>query len=104
MATNLNRRNVIKFVGLGASAGALPVWVDKNRSIIRLHDLKADPFEEKNLLDSTDDAHKAAIKKFQTVIDALPEKDARPKYDPRKANSWDMVFGKSGKSKKRGKE
>jgi arylsulfatase A-like enzyme len=79
------------------------VWVDKNRSIIRLHDLKADPFEEKNLLDSTNDAHKASIKKFQTVLDALPEKDARPKYDPRKANSWDKVFGKSGKPKKRGK-
>ena len=76
------------------------VWVDSSRSIIRLHDLKADPFEEKNLLDSTASVHKAAMKKFQAVIDALPKKDARPKYDPRKANSWDKSFEKKKKRAK----
>ena len=76
------------------------VWVGNDRSIIRLHDLKTDPPEEKNLLDSTDTVHVAARKKFQAVIDALPEKDARPKYDPRKANPWDKS---SGRRKKRAK-
>jgi arylsulfatase A-like enzyme len=69
------------------------VWVGADRSIIRLHDLKVDPFEETNLLDSTEAAHLAARKKFQAVIDTLPEKDARPKYDPRKPNSWDRSVG-----------
>ncbi|MCP4374602.1 MAG: sulfatase-like hydrolase/transferase [bacterium] len=75
------------------------VWVDNKRTIIRLHDLKSDPFEEKNLLDSTDAVYVAARKKFQAVIDTLPKKDARPKYDPRKANSWDR---KAGQTKTRG--
>ena len=77
------------------------VWVSNERKIIRLHDLKADPFEETNLLDSTDDAHQVALKKFQALIDAMPAKDARPKYDPRKTNSWDNAFGKKKKRTKK---
>jgi arylsulfatase A-like enzyme len=75
------------------------VWVGGDRSIIRLHDLKADPYEEKNLLDSTEPPHVAARSKFQAVIDATPAKDARPKYDPRKAQPWDRKLGR-GKAKK----
>ena len=74
------------------------VWVGHDRKIIRLHDLKADPFEETNLLAGTEAAHVAARKKFQAVIDAMPEKDARPKYEPRKPNPWDRKPGE-GKSK-----
>ena len=78
------------------------VWVGSDRRIIRLHDLKSDPAERTNLLDSTDAVHAAARKKFQAVINALPEKDARPKYDPRKSNPWDKsVSGKKKRAKGR---
>jgi len=77
------------------------VWVGSDRRIIRLHDLKADPFEETNLLGGDEAAHKAAAKKFQAVIDAMPAKDARPKYDPRKRNAWDKAPGGMQKTRKR---
>jgi len=76
------------------------VWVDNQARIIRLHDLKADPFEEKNLLASDAPEHKAAIAKFQAVIDTMPKVDARPKYEPRAPNPWDRKPGASKKKKK----
>ena len=65
------------------------VWVSNNKKIIRLHDLKNDLWEETNLIDSELAAHKQALKKFQAVVDSLPEKDAHPLYEPRAANPWD---------------
>ena len=65
------------------------VWVDNDATIFRLHDLKADPWEETNLIKSETPEHKAAIAKFQAVVDSMPETDARPTYDPRAANPWD---------------
>jgi arylsulfatase A-like enzyme len=65
------------------------VWVSEQRKITQLYDLKSDPFEQKNLIESTKSEHLAAIKKFQAVVDTMPEKDARPGYTPRKTNPWD---------------
>jgi arylsulfatase A-like enzyme len=65
------------------------VWVSSERKIIRLHDLKEDPFEETNLIDSDQAAHRAALEKCRKVVASLPEKDARPRYEPRAANPWD---------------
>jgi arylsulfatase A-like enzyme len=65
------------------------VWVSEQRKITQLYDLLSDPFEQKNLIDSIKPEHLAAIKKFQAVVDSMPEKDARPAYTPRKANPWD---------------
>lgn len=65
------------------------VWVSERRKITQLYDLLSDPFEQRNLIDSTKSEHLAAIKKFQAVVDTMPEKDARPGYTPRKANPWD---------------
>ena len=66
------------------------VWVSTEKKIIRLHDLKIDPWEEKNLVDSDRSAHVRSLQKFQAVVDALPDKDADPFYAPRAANPWDM--------------
>jgi len=74
------------------------IWIDPSRTITRLHDLVADPQEETNLLASTDAAHAAALKKFQTVLDRLPAADARPQYEPRAANPWDRK-PRAGKAK-----
>jgi arylsulfatase A-like enzyme len=69
------------------------VWVSSEKEIFRLHDLKKDPWEETNLLNSDLAEHQAAIRKFQAVLDTLPDRDARPLYEPRAPNPWDMKFG-----------
>jgi arylsulfatase A-like enzyme len=65
------------------------VWVDEQAKITQLYDLRADPWEEKNLIGSTDHDDATAIRKFQAVVDMMPAEDARPKYTPRAANPWD---------------
>ena len=66
------------------------VWVSEKKEITHLYDLKKDPWEKANLLDSELAEHKAAIQKFQAVVDSLPDKDASPFYEPRAANAWDV--------------
>ena len=65
------------------------VWVSNEKKIIRLHDLKSDPWEESNLIGSELALHQQALQKFQDVVDSLPNKDAHPSYEPRAANAWD---------------
>jgi arylsulfatase A-like enzyme len=66
------------------------VWVSNQKEIIRLHDLTEDPWEENNLIDSSVEAHKKAIRKFEGVLASVPNKDARPLYTPRAKNPWDI--------------
>ena len=73
------------------------VWVSKNKKIFRLHDLINDPWEETNLFSSSDPIHQAALKKFQVVVDELPDQDARPLYEVRAANSWDKRLPRTRK-------
>jgi arylsulfatase A-like enzyme len=68
------------------------VWVSEQRKISQLYDLLSDPFEENNLIASTKPEHIATIKKFQAIVNAISEKDARPQYKPRKHNPWDKVL------------
>ena len=65
------------------------VWVDESRAITQLYDLADDPWEQNNLIDSQTPAHVQAREKFQKVVDSMPARDARPKYNPRPANPWD---------------
>ena len=65
------------------------VWLEKGPNISRLYDLKTDPMEQVNLIESPKPAHVAALKKFQAIVDSQPKVDARPQYRPRKANPWD---------------
>ena len=65
------------------------VWVSEQKKIFRLHDLKEDPWETNDLIASNLPEHTKALEKFQKVVDALPDKDARPLYEPRAANPWD---------------
>ena len=69
------------------------VWINNKKKITRLHDLSKDPWEKTNLLNSDSAEHKQALKKFQAVIDSLPDQDARPLYEPRAANPWDIKVG-----------
>ena len=65
------------------------VWVSNEKKIIRLHDLKNDPWEETNLIGSELAVHQKALNKFQVVVDSLPDEDAYPSYTPRQTNPWD---------------
>ena len=65
------------------------VWVSESKKIERLHDIQEDPLEENNLLNSNEEAHQQALTKFTQIVSTLPEKDARPFYEPRAANAWD---------------
>jgi arylsulfatase A-like enzyme len=76
------------------------VWVNEQRQIDRLHDLEADPFEETNLIESTRRRHRAALRKFQAVVDSTPERDARPQYEPRAPNPWDRKLRETKRDKK----
>jgi len=64
------------------------VFVDDNREITQLFDLKADPLEKNNLIEKKE-KYKKELEKFQNILDAMPQKDAWPKYRPRAANPWD---------------
>ncbi len=79
------------------------IWVNQDRQIEKLHDLQTDPFEETNLIESTKPEHVAALGKLRAVVDSMPERDARPLYEPREPNAWDRKAG-SGKSKAGGKK
>lgn len=66
------------------------VRVSTGKTIDRLHDLTNDPWEERDLLKGElTDAEKAALAKFQAVVDLLPDTDARPLYQPRAPQPWD---------------
>jgi arylsulfatase A-like enzyme len=65
------------------------VWVDEKARITQLYDLKTDPWEQTNLIESQLPAHVEAKRKFQKVVDSMPAYDARLKYEPRRANPWD---------------
>jgi arylsulfatase A-like enzyme len=82
-------RGVRDFAGRVIRDHQFKVWVNEERQIDRLHDLKVDPLEKNNLVESTDPVHQAAIQKFQKVVDSLPKKDGRPLYEPRAPNPWD---------------
>ena len=74
------------------------VWVNEQGRIDQVYDLKADPYEKKNVVSS---APADVLKKFQAVVDSMPKADARPRYTPRAANPWDRKPGGGEPKKKR---
>ena len=67
------------------------VWVSPDAKIEKFFDLKNDPYERTNMLDGgqLNAAAAASMRKFQSVVDSMPLKDARPRYRPRAATPWD---------------
>lgn len=67
------------------------VWVNTEKKIDQLYDLREDPLEKTNLLaiGRLTGEQQAALEKFQALVDSLPAKDARPLYQPRARNPWD---------------
>jgi arylsulfatase A-like enzyme len=77
------------------------VWVSNDKQIVRLHDLKVDPLEENNLVDSHLPPHARAVRDFQAVLDTMPDRDARPAYVPRQPNTWDRQYSRNNRGKKK---
>ena len=72
------------------------IWVDGKGKAKQLFDLKADPAEKKNLINSAEGDAAAALKKLRAAVDRFPKTDARPKYDPTPPQKWD----RGGKKRK----
>ncbi len=70
------------------------VWVNTNRQITHLYDLKQDPQEQKNILDLDAPDVIQARNKFTQILKTIPEKDARPQYVRRQALPWDQPRSK----------
>lgn len=54
------------------------VYTDTLKQIVRVFNLKKDPYETQNIID--DVAAKPILQKFRKIISGLPNKDAQPKY------------------------
>ncbi len=55
-----------------------------------LYDLREDPTEQNNLIDSSRPEHVAAKTRLAAVVGSFPKSDARPKYDPLPPQPWDL--------------
>ena len=64
-------------------------WVDTDKQIAELYDLKNDPLEQNNLVESTEPD---VLARFQAVVDATPDQDARPEYRKRRPLPWDRKY------------
>jgi arylsulfatase A-like enzyme len=82
-------RGKVSFCGRVLRDKRFKVWISEDRQITDLYDLKNDPAEQVNLVDSQNPDCLAALKKFNAILATFPEKDARPAYTPRKPNVWD---------------
>jgi len=54
------------------------VWLEKGPEISRLYDLKTDPMERNNLIESSKLAHVAALNKFQEILTRNPKSMPAP--------------------------
>jgi len=75
------------------------LYVGTDRRPEELIDLRSDPAEEHNLLDSPDPAAQAAVKKFMAAVETFPEKDSDPAYGPPQP-AYVKVTAESGRWKK----
>ncbi len=62
-----------------------------------LYDLERDPDERENLLASELPEHVAALAKLQQISEAMPAKDARPRYDALPPQPWDVTIEQMSK-------
>ena len=71
------------------------VYVSEHRTITNLYDLKNDPLEKNNLVNSKGAEHLAALEKFYDIIrNEMPEVDNRLPYTKRAPNPWDISIEK----------
>jgi arylsulfatase A-like enzyme len=64
------------------------LWVKEGKGV-KLFDLKRDPIEANNLIESRDPVAAAARTKLEEVVRTFPEKDSAPRYDPMPPQPWE---------------
>ena len=65
------------------------LWIGLDAEPTALFDLQADPWEDRNLLDSDDPEAMAALKRLRAVSDTFPDRDGAPRYRPNPPQPWD---------------
>jgi len=75
-------------------------WTGTSPEITALYDLRNDPLELENVIESDDGDAVAALARFRAIIAKMPDRDARPAYRSRAPNAWDREIG-AGKKKRR---
>ena len=73
------------------------LFVDLDRKPEGLYDLKNDPGETNNLIESSDTQAVAARKKLMAVAASFPAEDAAPRYDRLPAQPWDLKIKENKK-------
>jgi arylsulfatase A-like enzyme len=69
------------------------LFIDPERRVSRVVDLRADPWEDGDLRGSDDARVRAARARLEAVIRTLPERDPGPLYTPMSPNPWDVPPG-----------
>ena len=67
------------------------LWIENNQPTA-LYDLKTDPHETTNLINSNSATVQAARKRLMDIVRTFPETDASPKYLPLPAQPWDKTI------------
>ncbi|SHK00278.1 sulfatase-like hydrolase/transferase [Pseudozobellia thermophila] len=77
------------------------LYIDSNSVPEKFFDLKEDPFEEHNIIDSLNTEERLAhFERLKKVLESFPKKDSDPKYRPNPDQEWDVeVTAKSGQWK-----
>jgi len=73
------------------------LWIGTDRNSSKLFDLKIDPGEKMNLINSNAPEIVAAREKLEAIAKSFPQTDARPIYAPTPAQPWDMTPEKMDK-------
>ncbi len=77
------------------------IFISPKRKVSAFYDLKADPFETKNLIDNLSPGQKANFEKLAATIKLFPVQDNDPIYKPNPPQSWDVkISAKSEEWKK----
>jgi len=66
------------------------LYVDTQRRPVKLFDLLNDPWEEKNVMASSDSAAVAALVSLSRPLSQFPLRDRDPIYRPLPAQPWDV--------------
>ena len=64
------------------------LYVETDRSSVKLVDLEEDPAELENIID--DPKLTAILNTFQEIEKIFPDEDGNPRYEPRPENGWDV--------------
>jgi hypothetical protein len=66
------------------------VFVDTLKEISHMYDLENDKYERDNLIYSKSEEIIKVLKKFKSIIDSLPSRDAQPKYSKLTNSKYDI--------------